>query len=1105
MRKLFDILLLAVFMALGVTSMAQGYASNSVLNDGTIYKVGVMADGVYRITFDELSDAGIDVNALNRNKISMYGNVRGMLPEANSANCYDDLTEMDIIVDENGILFYGEGSFNWNLSGDYYRYQSNYYSDTTFYFLKIDNQNDGKRMTQRPQDDGDYQDVITSFVDRQYHELDLHNHYHRGRKWFGETVNIDEGEMKFPFVFKNLITDSPGSVDVCFIGSSKVEGTVARLKVNGVQAFDDINIPKAGQYSFGVEKAVNTTFNPVGESVEVALAIESTNSASYLGLDYICVNAWRSLSYVDEQLIFHINRSLHAIVELVNIANVGDGSVILDVTSPLSPKIQDFSLTGGTAGFKRLIGGSKDFVLYEDKDVMSVVSMKHIDNQNVHSITNAEMLIITDKMFAEQAEEIKNIHEESEGLVSRVVFVDEIYNEFSSGSLDITAIRNFVRMVYQRDSNLKYVLLLGRGTNDYKNAEGYGGNFVPPYEALNSTNEINAYVTDDYYGLLEDNEGDQCVGIVDVGIGRIPVLTAEEAEVVVGKIRRYMFDPKSRGEWRNEMLLLSDDSRTYSKSCDDIESMMDTMSTGVNIDKIYADAYVRQKLSDGSYCYPDATASIIEKYHDGITMMTYLGHGGVKGLSASNLFKIKDIEALDNYYKLPFVVTGTCEFSAFDDASFVSAGERLFTMDNGGAIAMFTTTRPTSAPLNKAIVTNFVKHTYENGNIRNLTMGDIVRLTKMDNSSNSSNYLSYVMFGDPALRFTYPKNKVIVDSINGLSVINHRITVAPMDTVRVEGWIADADGELDADFNGVVYPKLYDNKSTYTTLNNSGASGNVYTFTNYSDVLHDGGFSVVNGRFSCVFLVPRSVNNQNNKARLSFYALDTIADIDANGFVKNITVKGDPTVSPDFEGPDINLTWADGHLLAELHDPQGICHYNSMLGRDIVLQVESENSFKSLIVNECFKPTVDDFTSGTIDMDLELTESGENVISLRAWDTHDNSNTTSITVNIVDNEPVKTMQNVMNYPNPFSESTCFTIDYDKKDVTVDVVISICDIAGRVVNTLEYKDLNVFDLKMDWDGRDAAGRRLPAGVYIYKVYLKDTDGCETNTSQRMIIL
>ena len=1105
MKKVCNILIVTLLLTLSYVSEAHDFATNSVLKDGTIYKVGVVEDGVYRITFEQLAAIGVDVNALNINNISMFGNVSGMLPEANNAVFYDDLTEMDILVDENGIVFYGENQHRWTIASDFYKYQTNYYSDTTFYFLKIDNQNVGRRMEAQPQDEREHVSVITSFLDKQYHELNLHNHYHRGRKWYGEEITVDDADnFKIPFVFKNIITAQQAAVEVSFVGSSAVDGTVARVKVDGTQVGSDVRIAKAGQYSYGVEKSVNELFNPNGDVVEVSLEVTSSNAATFLGLNYISVNAWRSLRYENEQLKFSVNRMSHPIVELVNIENVNENAVLLNVTSPIHPKIQEFSRTGDIIGFKEFIIGENNYVLYGEDDFMNIISIQRVDNQNIHSVADVEMLIITDKIFAAQAEEIKNIHEENEGLVSNVVYIDEIYNEFSSGSLDVSAIRNFVRMVYEKSSNLKYVLLLGRGTNDYKNVEGYGGNFLPPYEATNSVSEIQAYVSDDYFGLMDEDEGRDCYGKMDVAVGRMPVLTPDEAEIVIGKIRRYMDFAKTNGKWRNNMLILADDSKTYSKSCDELEVIMDSKDNTLNINKIYSDSYVRVKLSDGSYAYPDVTSSIVNSFNEGMMMMTYLGHGGVKGLSASNIFRIKDIESLENYYKLPFVVTGTCEFSAFDDASFVSAGERLYTMDKGGAICMYTTARPTQPTTNKAILKTFVDKAFSNDNIKTLTMGDIVLLTKRENASNSANFLSYIFFGDPALRFTYPEKRIVVSKIDDLDTISE-VHLAPMDSVRVEGWVADADGNVDVTFNGVVYPKLFDNKSTFTTLNNQGIINNVFTYTNYSDVLYEGGFPVVNGRFSCMFKVPRSVNNQNGYAKLSFYAVDTINEADANGFFKKIIVDENPSVTPTFEGPEINLSWNEGHLSATLHDPYGFYHYSSVIGRDMMLCVESKNESKSLIVNDYFEQTVGDFTSGKIDLDLDLLEEGDNLISLRAWNTHDVSNTASITVNVVGNELVKSMKNVVNYPNPFSESTCFTIEYDKDNVTVDVDIHIYDVAGRLVNVLEYNDLSGTILKMDWNGFDAYGNHLASGVYIYKVYLKDSEGFESNTSQRMIVL
>ena len=1116
MNRLVTKILVLVLSAFSIgDAFAQHYVENSVLNNGTIYKIGVVGDGMYRITYDELAALGVDVASLNLDKISVFGNVAGMLPEANDADCYDDLAEMNIITDDTGIVFYGQDAAVWNYTNGHYTYVPNHYSDTTFYFLKIDNQQDGKRMARIQQPQGEPAGVVDAFVDKQYHDVDLHNHYHRGRKWYGEEVSGDNPILSVPFVFKNADATHNGYLTLSFIGASKSEDFVVRCRVNGEQAGADVQVKKAGQYNYGSEYSLASDFVVTGDENTVQLEVIAQNASSFAGIDYIALNVWRSLIYNNEQLQYSLTRIGHPTLELVSVDNASADMTVYDVSNPLSPEILDFTVANGKIQYKAYIEGQKSYIVAKDTDYQNVSVIKRIANQNLHAIDDADMLIITDKIFEVQAVELKAIHEEVDGLDSKVVFLDEIYNEFSSGSPDITGMRNFIRMVYQRSDNLKYVMLLGRGTNDYKNVEKYNNNFIPPYEAENVVNEIYAYVSDDYYGLMDDNEGEACYGLMDLGVGRIPVVTPDEAAAVVSKIRRYIDFVKNRGGWRNNVLFVADDkTKEYARSLDNIEKLIESMKPSINVDKVYSDAYVRKAMSGGGYYYPEATEAILNKFSEGVMMMAYLGHGGVKGLSASNILRINDINKMDNYYRMPFVATGTCEFSAFDDATFISAGERMFTMEGGGAIGMFTTTRPTTATVNAAIMKNFFMHILEGDNLRTLRFGDMIRLTKDDNVANTSNYLSYVFFGDPALRFDYPQKDVVVTKIND-GMPSGILEVAPMDSVRVEGYVSDGHGAVDVGFNGYLYPKMFDNKSPYKTLNNQGVSGNIYSFSVYDGVVYEGKVSVKNGIFSFTYLIPKTVNNHSAAARLSLYAVDTANMCDANGFMQSITIGGVPTASVDHEGPSIQLLWNDqdvvngevpnhGTLTAKIHDKQGIYHYNTAIGRDLMLYIDSESRHDVMVVNKLYEQDEDDFTSGSFSIELNALEVGHNTFTVRAWDTHDNGNKESITITVTNNTNVK-IKNVMNYPNPFSDKTCIIVEYDKPGVRADVDVVVYDIAGRAVKSLSYKDLNVPVMRMEWDGCDDFGRRLLSGVYIYKVYVKDTDGNEFTTTQRMIII
>ena len=1101
-RHLLKILFLLAFaLCLDVVS-AQEYTDVSVLNDGTIYKIGVVEDGMYRISFEELASAGVDVNALNLNKISLFGNVPGMLSETNGAEYNDDLEEISIMVDDNGLVFYGQSPVTWNMNDKDFTYNTNYYSDTSFYFLKIDNQQDGKRMVVKEQPEGHPQGFITTFLDKKYHEIDLHNYYHRGRKWYGEVVDGENESIAMPFVFKNADLTKLGVIQTRFIGASKTENFKVILRINGIQVGSAIDIKKAGDYSFGMEKDFSSTFVVRSDELEVTFQLTAINTTSFVGVDYVSLNVWRSLTYTDEQLQFPVFADYNMPLQLVTIDETSHDMTVVDVTEPLSPEIQNFDMVDGKIQYKISCETPHSYVVYKDSDLKNVNSIKKIDNQNLHSIYSADMLIITHKIFAEQAEELKGFHEDEDGMLSEVVFVDEIYNEFSSGAQDVTAIRNFIRMVYQRSPELKYVLLLGRGSNDYKNAEGYDNNFVPPYESLIVVNEINAYVTDDYYGLMDNDEGEDCLGLMDLGVGRIPVVDANEAEIVVEKIKRYVNSVKNMGKWRNNILLFADDNKEYSKSNDLLDNQVTLLKPAFNVDKVYSDAYVRQKMASGAFYYPEVTSSIIDKFNEGIMLMNYYGHGGVKGLSNSNLLRITDINKMENRYRLPFVSTGTCEFSAFDDASFVSAGEIMFKMEDGGAIGMYTTTRPTTSSINNRIIKSLYKHILTGDNLRTLRMGDFIRMTKDENASNGSNYLSYVFYGDPALRFTYPQKDIVIDRVIAGHYVNDTAVVAPMDSITMEGRVIDEDGSVAEDFNGFVYPKMFDNIATYHTLNNSNTSGNYHEFTLFSDVIYEGKATVVNGRFSFTYLVPRTVNNQNGMARMSLYAVDTINMTDANGYLDKIVVGGLSTVPLDNEGPDIEMCW-DGKLTANIHDPQGIYHYNTALGRNMALTIESEKSCNTMIVNEFFEQAADDYTRGTLSVDLNLAE-GRNVLTLKVWDTHDNSNSASIDV-YVERVNDKVLKNVCNYPNPFNDKTCFTVEYDKLSVTADIVIEIYNIAGARVNTLTYNNLATPNIRIEWDGCDENGRQLQSGVYIYKVYLNDSEGNDCNTTQRMIIM
>lgn len=1098
---------------------AQSFKNESVLNSGSWYKLGVTKDGIYRITYEDLLDMGIQPNTLNPKKISIYGNYPGMLPENNSEGCYDDLSEISIIVngeddgsfDENDcILFYGQNQVEWKF--DYsrggYCHQINFYSDTTYYFLNVESLEDGKRMPVISQEQIPAGNVVNEFLDLRYHENELDNYYKQGRRWFGESVSGVDGKTKtFDFVFRDVIADSTNFARFNFVGSSLNERFYARIKINDKVVFDSLRINQRVDHVFGYEVDVFGDFTLDSDTLSVTLDVLSQSDASTVYVDFFTFNVWRSLRYHGEPVLFPVYAGQFAdAVTSVFVDDAYGDLTLFDVSNSMNPNVMEFSMLPGGLELRMSSVIDRRFLLVDSKDYLNVESVMKIDNQNLHSIDYAEMVIVAPTVFMSQAREIAAIHEQYDGLNSVVVDIEKVYNEFSTGTPDVSGLRNFLKMIYKRTDAFKYLLLFGRGNSDYKNILGYGVNFIPPYEAWDTYNEVISYVTDDYFGMFGENEGLDCDGDVEIGIGRIPAVDVEDADAAVRKIKRYIETSGYDNEmWRTSMMFVADDgARDYARTCDYMERNIDTLCPAMNIDKLYEDSYVRQKTSSG-YIYPEATADLLESIENGKLIISYVGHGGVKGLTAEQLLLDSDIVKLSNFDKLTFMHTGTCEFSKFDDPTFISAGEKMFSNPNGGAIAMLTTTRPTQSSDNSILSRNFFTVLFKQNAIRDKCFGDFVRETKKICNSRPG-YLCYVLLGDPALKFAYPSHDIEITSFNDAPV-NELNVVKAMENVNIKGVVNDYDIH-DVSFNGYVYVKMFDNKSNYSTLNNEGSGSHDYSC--YKDVLFEGKATIIDGSFDISFNIPRSVNFQGNNARISFYAVDTVRDVMANGCFADLFVDGVADVNIDDSGPEIECEWTDmpdsgGTLSVAFYDPQGVMHYDSSIGRDVILIHESPSEVVYENLNSNFEPAADDFTRGSVNKTFTCLENGLHRFTVKAWDTHDNVSEKTIEV-VVDAAVIKPrLARVINTPNPFNGDTYFEFDYNKTDVSFDVTIEIFDVIGRKVAKLEYPNLPSGTNSLYWDGNVEGGAQLNTGVYVYRFILKDVENNVWITNQRMMVV
>lgn len=1132
---------LSVLVLIGLLlNVGQGFAQHvfqSVLSEHTWYKITVTQEGVYKLDYATLSAMDIDMEQLNPNQIRIFGNPSGALPEKNSESRPDDLTELALYVSgaEDGVfdvgdyvLFYGQEPTRWKLlpnNAKVYERNRNYYSDSTYYYLCVDSGEDGLRIGSKPSTSFEgATTVITEFPDFAWHEEELFSPYNLGRNMFGEMLTSQDSLLTLDFCFPNLVKERPVFVKTTLLGRSLKKPMHYDIKVNDsyIANYATISALSNQDYVYGATNTQDRQILSESDTIHFSLGLYPDPSGPLLLLDYVELFFWRQLKCVGNFFPFRLEPNQFGEGNsAIWVQNVSNSSSLWDVTNPMRPVVQEGHLSANNLVFATEENTEKRFVMFELSGTKAITSWTKIPNQNLHAITSADMLVITHSLLWEQATELARFHQQEDGLSSIVVDVREIANEFSSGTPDPTGIRDFIRMVYSRSGGrLKYVTLFGRTSFDIRNLKGYDRDFVPCYEDASNSESMFAKGTDDFYGFMDDSEGSALSGRVDLGIGRFPVATVEEAEAMVQKVKQYASLATTHGDWKLSALFVSgDDKAEYITDNEMYCKIIDTTCSSLNPLKVYCGAYPHVNTSSGVQI-PQANEDLMNTFDKGVLMMVYSGHGGVKGLTGENVFTVSDIAALKNGNKMPLVFTATCEFSKYDDPTLVSAGEQMFLLPEDGPIAMLTTTRPTQGSNNKKLGKLLMDYAFrrdQDGHPQRF--GDIVRQAKSHQSNYSSSgssavslNINFIFFGDPALRLALPEQEIVALKINGQDTNLEEVELHAMSMVSLEGEVRNVYGYPDRQFNGELWVTFFDRPTKETVSYSTGAMDVSF----HKDVLYHGRTSVHAGKFTVSFQLPKDIQPDYDTPRFGFYAYDSIRGIDAMGMYDNLALGGiDPSVLPDDEGPQISFYWdspsfqngdvveRQGVLYADLYDAQGIYHYDFSLGRDITLR-SNLSAYDNIVLNERFEPALDDFRRGRVTIPVTDLKAGTFEFDLKAWDMQSNSSTAHLWFVVEDDV---FLAGVRNYPNPFSEETRITIKHVGSGDQFHVNMEVFDIMGRNVARVSQDVFAVSDDQLEplvWDGRDQFGNLLSTGIYLYRLTLTDENGCSRTVSQRLII-
>lgn len=1121
-------LLFFIFLWAFITSAKaqRDYAESSVLTSGEWYKIKTTASGVYIIDKDLMQKLGAGNSSLEN--IRLYGNHGKMLNEDPASPFLYGLKEIPLaeISTPLGLAkcFYAPGviEFNFNQPERKLIAKKNLYSDTAVYFLQVNSTTAGKKPELLAEETGQPASDINYYHWRYYHETDSFNLLNSGKEWFGEDMGFLPGKplsLNFTPAANAEFIPGTGFFQARMIARSFSIPARISATINDDDFSQIITVPpvSTGPYDvFARDVEVISDFSASGIKPSLIFNFIEGSGNSQSWLDYFSIVLPARLKLTSQQMLFR-NLDLTGSLYRFNIEDAAAETQIWNVTDPFLPKILRVSQSGGNLRFLAKAGAGDEFLAFNSSNLLKPIPAGKLANQNLLQPSTAEYLIITASALEPAAERLAKFHRDR-GLTVKLIKVEEIFNEFSSGLPDPVAIRDYVKMHYDRAEGdslklPKYLLLLGKGSFDPKNRIRGNINFLPAWQSANSLDPLSTYVSDDFYGFLDDEDdiNSAIPPLLDIGIGRIPAASLRQANEIIDKIISY-HQPSSLGSWKLNMSFIADDEdlNLHLEDAESISSAVEEDYPQTMIEKFYLDAF-EQESSPAGQRYPQVRQEILNNLFKGVLIWNYTGHGGNQRLAEETIFDKDLLKELKNSTKLPLFIVATCDFTPFDNPFTVSLGEELLYKPSAGAIALMSATRLVFAASNHLIHKNYLEILLKNN--ADKTLGDAAREAKNLNYSVFGDVLNnrkFLLFGDPAMKLAFPQHQVRTTSINEKAPGEDSLKA--MQRVIIKGEIIDNNGNILNDFTGTVFPVVLDKPVDVSTRGNDPGS-RVQSFKIQQRKLFNGSATVKNGKFSFEFVIPKDIQYQYGKGKILYYAEN--GNSDASGVFDEIIIGGTGGNIDDKQGPEIKLFLNDEHfvsggivnstpvLLADIKDESGINISGTGPGHNLTAVLDDGEEF---ILNGYYVSEKDDFTKGKIRYQLPALEPGLHSIKLTAWDGVNNAGTAMLDFKVVGDENL-VLKNVLNYPNPFTTSTCFWFDHNRPGEELTVQIQIFTISGKLIRTLKNTIFSTGNRSKEifWDGRDDFGQKLGRGVYIYSITVQTGDGKLARKMERLYLL
>ena len=1112
-------LMLLLFGCMNLYALTpDSYVSNSVLADGKWAKIEVGETGMQFVSDATIRSLGFS----DPEKVNVYGYGGIMIPE--NLNSPDDLPLLPSLRINGGILFFGKGISGWNIKGNNgreYQHETNVYSDKSYYFLS--DRDDSRKSPSKSDKTYISRDVITSFMERKLHEQDLMAPVSSGRFYFGEDFKTQTNRN-----FKFDLTDNIGDVTATISFGCKTSGGTSSLTIsaNGVA----LNATSTDRLNYSSSKLIVTTttvkkISDPGTSLDLGIKYNGSGIVSVAALDYIEIEYPRALNITDGELYFYIDPDVPS---EVRIEGATGSTVLWDVTDPENPVEISTTKSGNTMSFVARTSYGEYVAFEPSKITRPVVSAGAVENQDLHSLSAPGLLVICPEEYLSAARRLEGIHRDTDGLSVTFLTPEKIYNEFSSGVPDVSAFRKLLKMWYDRAEGREgeytaYCLIFSRPTVDNKKVTAIVRNCgyprVPIWQSASGDTEATSYSTDDYIGMLADVKGTFNIGNAKIhtAVGRMPVKSLNEANLVLDKLEQYLLNP-DKGGWKNNVMVIADD-QDNGVHLTQAENVIKSMKSGDRgndflYEKLYLDSYELEFTSVGA-SYPRAHQRMLNKWNEGTALINYIGHANTKAWGHENLLTWTDINAMSNK-RLPYLIAATCDFMKWDDED-ISGAEALWSLPASGVIGMICPSREvliaSNGVLNPAM-SKYIFSTDDNG--RSMRVGDILRMGKND-SNTGNNKLRYGILGDPSMRLPWPSLRVEGDTINGIALASadKYPEIKARSTVKLSGTIKDENYTKVNDFNGIVEVQLYDAERVITT-NGNGSDGVKSIYNDRKTRLYVGRTKVADGEWKIEFTMPSEIENNYSPALLSFYAYADDGR-EGNGSSEKLYAYGyDEAVPDDYEGPKIiefylnSPSFVSGGqvspnpvLTAKFMDESGISVSEAGIGHSISLDIDGKTYFDD--VAQYYVPDENDWNAGSVVYPLTNLEQGDHTLRFIVWDNANNSTTATLdfTISALWKPTIETLTTDIN---PATSSVNFIVATDGSTKSMDCVIEVYDLWGKKIWREQAPSLTGTSTRttLNWNLTDFGGARIPGGIYLYRATVKTDSGATVSKTKKLVV-